>query len=275
MASKNVLITGSTGRVASYLIEPLVKNNYIVWLPRRDILDLTDADNVAAFFAEHGYFDVIIHAASAGCQDVTDPDMEIFNTNIRMIENLITNANSWGQLINFGSGADMDTTRSIDRFTENEYYESMPKFPYGKSKRYITERLRILDASEKGAKRITNVRIFGVIDSKQRIFQRLLECHETGTPINIFEDREFDFFSLDDLATLLIHLIEADQVPVDINAVYAEKYLISDVAKIYSQYHPVDIVIDSTGGLNYTGDGTVLQQLNLPLKGLVESVRTL
>jgi hypothetical protein len=61
--------------------------------------------------------------------------------------------------------------------------------------------------------------------------------------------------------------------PIDVNAVYNRKYLISEVAKLYD----ADLVFDihTTGKNNYTGNSDVLDSLNLPLLGLEASVRKL
>lgn len=268
---KQLLITGSSGRIGSHLMVQLVEAGYDVWIPNRQLLDLTSMDSTNEFFAEHGPFDVIVHCAAVGCADVSDPDETILRDNTRMMENILSNKSSWTQLINLGSGAEFDTRQSIDEFRELEVWNCHPDTPYGRSKNYINRRLRFFDI-ENPDKRITNLRIFAIVDDQQRLFKRLACCKSIPETMHISSDRYFDYFGLDDLGTVIQHLIETDTPPIDINAVYAKKYLISEVASMYAG---VEIVIDSTGTNNYTGNSDILNSLNLPLLGLEASVRKL
>jgi nucleoside-diphosphate-sugar epimerase len=272
MVSKSVLVTGAFGRIGSQLVEPLVMAGYMVWTPTRTILDLTSTGSTDEFFAEYGPFDVIIHAAADGCKDVTDPDESIYRNNIRMMENLLSNKDSWSQLINLGSGAEFDASRPITNFRELEVWNSHPELPYARSKNHINRRLRFFDI-ENPDKRITTLRIFAVIDESQRIFEKLKACKESGERVVIYDDRYFDYLGLDDLGLIIKHLIDMPEPPIDVNAVYNRKYLISEVAKLYD----ADLVFDihTTGENNYTGNSDVLDSLNLPLLGLEASVRKL
>jgi nucleoside-diphosphate-sugar epimerase len=269
--NKQILVTGASGRIGSHLVEQLTEAGHDVWFPKRRLMDLTSIDSTREFFAEHGPFDVIVHCAAAGCADVQDPDESIFRDNMRMVENILNNKDSWTQLINLGSGAEFDTRQSIDEFRESEVWNCYPDTPYGRSKNYINRRLRFFDI-ENADKRITNLRIFAIVDDQQRLFKRLVCCRSVPETMHIVNDRYFDYFGLDDLGTVIQHLIKTDTPPIDINAVYAQKYLISQVAALYAG---VEIGIDSTGTNNYTGNSAVLDSLNLPLLGLEASVRKL
>jgi nucleoside-diphosphate-sugar epimerase len=271
MASKQILVTGATGRIGSHLVQQLAEAGYDVWMPNREFMDLTSMDSTHKFFTENGPFDVIVHCAAAGCADVADPDESILRDNTRMMENILSNKDSWTQLINLGSGAEFDTRQSIDEFKESEIWNCLPDTPYARSKNYINRRLRMFDI-ENADKRITNLRIFAIVDDQQRLFKRLATCKSIPETMRIIDDRYFDYFGLDDLGTVVQHLITTDTPPIDINAVYTNKYLISQVAALYAG---VEIVIDSTGTNNYTGNSAVLDSLNLPLLGLEASVRKL
>jgi hypothetical protein len=61
----------------------------------------------------------------------------------------------------------------------------------------------------------------------------------------------------------------------DLNCVYPEKLLLIEQLKMFAKHHVptglIDIKIDP--GLNYTGDGSNLVRLKLPLQGLEYGIK--
>jgi hypothetical protein len=67
--------------------------------------------------------------------------------------------------------------------------------------------------------------------------------------------------------------ISQDKLEKTINISYAEKYKLSDIAKLITKnLVPIEILNDELKN-NYSGDNLKLQKLNLPLFGLSKSLK--
>jgi nucleoside-diphosphate-sugar epimerase len=85
-----------------------------------------------------------------------------------------------------------------------------------------------------------------------------------------------DFFYIDDLITLVKFYLEKSYIPEEINAVYENKYMLSEIAAIInnlSEYN-VNISVEKEGlSKAYVGKSTRLDLLKLPLKGLEQGIK--
>jgi nucleoside-diphosphate-sugar epimerase len=121
-----------------------------------------------------------------------------------------------------------------------------------------------------------NIRIFncfGPGEPETRIFPRYLNKSAT---FEINNDREFDYFSIQDLCTVVRHCAEHDWLVKDVNAVYTEKYKISEVLNMFCTANGLepDFIVASTSSNNYTGSGEKLQSLGIKLNGLYDGLST-
>jgi hypothetical protein len=65
------------------------------------------------------------------------------------------------------------------------------------------------------------------------------------------------------------------KLPQDINLVYPEKYNLYDLAGVFFNIPAVratPVIVEKSSGLSYSGDGSRLQNLNIPLEGLEEGL---
>jgi nucleoside-diphosphate-sugar epimerase len=124
-----------------------------------------------------------------------------------------------------------------------------------------------------------NLRIFGCFDaseSQARPVRRCLEQLRQQKPFLISGDRPFDMISVTDLVTVVRAVLDGNTSDNDINVVYNTKYKLSEILTMHAQLHNLDtdlIQIESTNPMHYTGDGTRLARLSLPLQGLETSLR--
>jgi dTDP-4-dehydrorhamnose reductase len=135
----NVLITGGNGYIAKSLYH-ILNGVYNVTSISRNDFDLTDYSKTCSWF-EGKTFDAVIHTAINGGSRLQQDDQTMFDKNMSMFTNLISNKHCFSKLISFGSGAELfhgDT-------------------PYANSKREIAK--QILDLPN-----FYNLRIFGVFD---------------------------------------------------------------------------------------------------------------
>jgi nucleoside-diphosphate-sugar epimerase len=261
---KSVLITGSNGYIAKNI--NLVNCN--VTLANKNNLNLSNSIEVDKFF-EDKYFDVVLHTAIVGGNRLIEDSKDIVYDNAIMAINLLNNIKSWKKLIHFGSGAELDRTKNIEGYS-NDFYNRMPTDPYGLSKNIVC---RLFSSYEN----IYNLRIFNVF-SKNELDRRMIisnvRNYINGEPILIHQDKLMDFFYMDDFNKILELYINEVTLPKEIDCVYKNKVMLSDIANIINNLSdkkvPVQILNPEIGN-SYCGNFSAITN-TLNLKGLEQGI---
>lgn len=244
-----ILLTGGNGFLASNIRKKLVENGYDVTSINRQILDLTNTADCLDFF-RNKYFDFIIHCAILGGKRLVPDSANIAIDNIRMATNLLICKKSFGQLIHFGSGAELDRSFDINSFSD--YGSKLPEDYYGFSKNVIC---RLFDKEDN----IHNLRIYNVFNSNEsegRMISTNIANYLNKKPIVINQDKYMDFMFFDDFYEILSAFIKNKIYYKEIDCVYEEKLKISDIAKIINNLdsYKVAINIEKDGlGKSYCG----------------------
>ena len=245
-----ILITGSNGYIAKSLIEPLRKEHSIICLSRSES-DLTSLLEVNKFFNKHGTFDAVIHTAITGGRRIKPEDGETIDQNIKMYYNLLENKNNFCRFISFGSGAEI--------FALNT--------PYGISKKLIADSIKFKD-------KYTNIRIFGCFDHNEandRFIKANIIRYINKEPIQIYENKQMDFFFMEDLVSVVKYCLAQENPPKEINCSYKEKHSLHQIAEIINKLgnHNVPISSNNSSGKDYIGE------FNLPVSyiGLEKGIR--
>jgi nucleoside-diphosphate-sugar epimerase len=267
--TQNILITGGRGFIGSYLANHY-RDKYTVLAPQRSRLDFTNSASVDSFFNTNKV-DVVIHTALAGRNNINGVDHQQAQQNMEMFLNVWRNRHKFKKLINMGTGNEFDTTTDILRATEDTLFDRVPMSSYGYSKNLIA---RICRETEN----FTNLRIFGMYhhtEKPERFFQKLHRA-TSEQPLSIWQDCYFDFFNLDDFPTVIDTVLN-EQLPFnDMNVVYPEKYLFSELAEKFLEIHNHNadgVRIEAQGGNSFSGDSSRLDSLNLKFKGLEEGFK--
>jgi GDP-L-fucose synthase len=168
--------------------------------------------------------------------------------------------------INIGSGAEFDRSKNITSACEYEIFDHTPMDSYGFSKNVIAKAVLKRD-------NFYTLRLFGCFDASEpdiRVFKKF----KNNRKITI-EDKYFDMISAEDFGRIVEFFCKNSPAVKDVNCVYPTKLLLSDQLKIFAKIHVPDAVIDShfVRDRNYTGYGSTLHDLNIPLLGLEESIR--
>jgi nucleoside-diphosphate-sugar epimerase len=257
-----ILITGGNGFIGKYLHKYYAEYGHHVLAPKRDELDLLDLNSVHNYFTAHPV-DVVIHTALYGRELINSDEIDMFNKNMEMFDNLYAQRSQYKKFINLGSGYEYDISRNIDNADEDDILYVEPSNPYGKVKNLIAQRCRNTD-------NFYTLRLFGVLhytESGSRFFRKLYESRE----FHITENKRCDYFNLEDLPTV-IDLILNDQCKHrEMNCVYENKYTLAELAKLFCDVKNIDpsrIIIDSEGEKSYTGDNSKIASYNLPFLGL-------
>lgn len=228
---KTVLITGAgPNGVTGRILKESLCNRYSIVAPNSSELDLTNSEQVAAYFNTHS-IDFVIHCATfrpltANKNNFVNEELE---SNLRMYFNLSSQAHKIEKMVYFGSGAEFDKSRNIVSASEESFGESIPKDRYGFAK-YLMFR----DAQKSA--NIYNIRIFGTISPYERFTKNVVSnlCVKAikGLPITLRQDCRFSFVYIPDLLRVLECVLAGSPKYHDYNVAMNKSCFLSDIAKI-------------------------------------------
>lgn len=263
-----IAVLGANGYIGRYLVENLTTDGYEVLPVTRSELTLTNTQQVKNWLEKYRPYAIINCASSVSITGVREHNVNFddLQNNINIFLNFYYHSDLFSKFINIGTGAEFDKTRSITEITETELTKSFPTETYGYSKNLIS---RFVLEKEK----FYTLRLFGCFDKSEptaRLFQQL----QIKDQVTI-EDKQFDYISARDFYKVLNHYLNNNVEHKDINCVYSKKYMLSEIANMFKEYHnlPVDIVISGIGK-NYSACGKKLSQLAIALDGLEKSIKS-
>ena len=262
-----ILFTGNRGNLGKELI-PLLEEEHSVQYYN---IDYSNFDAVNSFF-RHREIDFIIHAAIRGGRRVRADIADDFYNNMVMFENL---AAQKIPMINICSGASYGRQDDIFKVNERDFGERIPTDYYGLSKYLNTHRCRQVN-------HVYNLRffnVFGACAPKDMFTTANIVNYINKREIVVFRDKFMDFFGVRDAFKVIDLYLkrggERCNLPKELNLVYPEVTLLSEVANIInnlSDYNvPVDILEPGTERA-YCGTGAELDKLGLELDGLQKSL---
>ncbi len=264
----NILVTGANGFIGSNIIKLLSNDtNFKFFNGNRNFIDLYSIDSIERYL-DKNQIDTVIHCAIEGGSRLKQDTSDIFYRNILIYENLIKFNHRYKVFINFGSGAEFDRKYDISNVNEYDMFGVVPTDFYGLSKNIISKLSVHYCAS-------VNLRIFGCFyhnELSTRFIKNNINKYINHKSMIIHQDRYMDFFYMDDLINIIEYsLNNPPSTYKDINMSYLKKYKLSDITSIINDLssYKVDVIIENENfGLNYTGNGELLNSLNLKLKGL-------
>ena len=125
-----------------------------------------------------------------------------------MFFNVIKSNQYYRKLINFGSGAEYDKTRSIEKVKETNFGERIPTDDYGLFKYTCS---KILEHYDKPA---VNLRIFGMFgkyeDHRYRFISYAILRNLKNLPITMKQNVYFDYMFIDDFVRIVDYFINND-----------------------------------------------------------------
>jgi nucleoside-diphosphate-sugar epimerase len=262
-----ILITGGNGNIAKIITKNLSNIHDITSLNRSE-LNILNYDQLSKYLEENT-FDGLIHTAILGGRRTKEETSDVFYNNVLMFENILKFADKFKMIINFDSAAIYDRSTDILNRKEDEL-NSISKDYYGLSKYIIYQRSLQYD-------NIYNFRIFNLFHSNEESDRFIKSCFiasSNNTPVTIFEDKYFDFiYETDFIKILSYYLSNLDtKLEKTINICYKNKYRLSEVAQLIDPNIQLNIIKKESFN-NYTGDGTLLSNLNIDLLGLDEALK--
>jgi nucleoside-diphosphate-sugar epimerase len=262
-----ILITGGRGNLAN-IIKQGLGANYEIACPTRLELNVLSFSAIQQYLNEQT-FDVLIHTAIVGGRRTKTETSDIVYQNLLMLENLLLFADKFKMIINFDSAAIYDRTTDIFNRSEEDITR-VPNDYYGFSKYLIHKRCQQFD-------NVYNLRIFNVFHENEESDRFIKMCF-TKENVTIFDNKYFDFVYKDDFIKVVQYYIEhaneKDGLHKTINVCYPDKYTLSEVANMIIGDKSKIIIINENTSNNYSGNGQLLQSLNLDLIGLKKSLLT-
>ena len=261
-----ILVTGGNGFVGKNIIK-FLDSDYDIYAPTSSQLDLTDEKSVEKYF-QNKFFDVVIHCAIKGGRRTTPDTAFVLQDNLKMFFNLMNNKNRFDRLINFSSGADFDKTKHVN-INNHNLEESYPTRPYDMSKNIIS---RIL----KSCSRCYNFRIYGVFgidEAEDRFITSNIKRYKTHNPIEVHQNRYWDFFYIKDLINVLKYYLDNPTLDLDneMELIYQDLLSLKDVAELINNLDKNKVKIEvnnNTRDLDYLGNKSYGVNLPIELIGL-------
>ena len=262
-----ILFTGQRGFLGRELIPHLEQQGHDVTTSN---IDYSSDFNVNQFLRNRE-FDYILHAAIRGGRRIRKDSTDDFYNNIRMFEVL---ASTGIPMITFCSGAAYGREGDIYNATEDRVGKRIPTDYYGFAKSLITQRARQLNHVQ--ILRFFNV--FGPTSQKDMFTSANIRNYINRKEIVVFQDKYMDFFGIDDTKTVVdLYLKKAKILPKEINLVYEDNLMLSDVANMINELsdYTVPVKIEKNGMQNaYCGSGYLLNTMGIGLKGLKHQLRS-
>lgn len=224
----NVLLTGGSGYLGRSIQKHFKDLVNLTTLTRNE-LDLTKFEDVRSYF-QHKYFDVVIHTAISGVSRIKLNEVRDLDTNLQMYYHLMEHREHFGKFINIGSGAELYLQNTM----------------YGLSKHVI--RTSLLDKSN-----VYNMRVFSVFDENEldtRFIKSNIIRYIRKKPIYIFNDKRMDFFYMKDFIKLLEYYLKTEiELPKEIDCVYKESKLLTEVATIINRLASYEVEVSILSSL--------------------------
>jgi GDP-L-fucose synthase len=265
-----ILITGGNGNIAKIIKNNLSSYFDITNLNRNDlnVLNYEDIKN----YLDKNNFDILVHTAILGGRRTKEENGDVTHINLLMLENLLKFSDKFKMIINFDSAAIYDrNTDILNRKEENLY--TIPTDYYGFSKYVIYQRSLQYD-------NFYNFRIFNIFHQNEEPDRFIKSCfisNKNNTTVTIFEDKYFDFVYENDFITIIKYYFDnlenKNILKKTINICYEQKYKLSDIAKLIVEDHSKINILKSDSNNNYSGNGELINSLNLNLLGLEESLK--
>ena len=257
-----IAILGANGFLGTYLCKYFANRDYHVLPVTRDTVNLNDYWAVDQWLAENQPDIVVNCAISGGGLKVNDINYSDVQRDLGIFLNFY-NSPLVRKYINIGSGAEFDRRTSLVDCAEEDIKAVTPIDSYGYTKNIIARMCL-------GKANFYTLRLFGCFDSTEpdiRLFKRFLADRNL-----LIEDKYFDFISATDFAKIVEFYCIHNAVPQDVNCVYTQKKLLSELLQILDP--SVTINVKDNRGLAYTGNGVKLAQLSIDLDGLEKGIKS-
>ena len=255
---KKILLTGGSGFIGKNILESYLAEKFQIIAPKRAELDLSDDKSVQNFF-QNKNFDAVIHSAcKPGHRNAGDVS-SLFFANCRMFFNLQKHSDSFGKMIDIGSGAIYDMRNYQPKMCEEFFGKFIPADEHGFCK-------YVLGREIEKSQNILDLRVFGIFGKYEDYAIRFISnaiCKAIfDLPISIKQNRKFDYLFVDDLMPILEFFIENKANHSSYNITPDSSIELLGIAKIIKKVSQknlqINVAVDGLG-VEYSGDNLRLK----------------
>lgn len=246
-----ILITGTNGFIGRNLMEYFQKRYDGVYCPKRGELNLLDSQAVYGYLTKNE-FNIVINCA------VTITSVE---QNLKMYFNIERCSQSFGKMLNLGSGSEYDLNNYIPKMKEDYFGKHIPSDIYGFSKYVIAKDI------EKEHRNIINLRLFGIYGKYENYKRRFISnniCRALcNLNISINRNMFFDYLYIDDFLRIAEIFVKKDARQRTYNICTGKSIDLLTLAEIIKEIDGKGLpIIIKQDGLNpeYSGDNTLFLQ---------------
>lgn len=239
-----ILITGGSGFIGKTLTKSLSKD-YRIFSPSHKELDILNRSSVDPYIKKNE-IEIVIHCAIKGGPN-------LISETVVMFSNILRNANKLDKIIYFGSGAEYDKFRNLNKVSEEEIGKHIPSQDVGLSK------LLCFKLGEKH-RNVIYLRPFGVYGKYENYLQAFISNsiakNLLGLPIKINQNIKFDYLFEDDLVQIVEYFLNHKTKFSDYNITPAKSITLEKIVKIINSISENSSKIELlNSGMNFTYTG--------------------
>lgn len=270
-----ILLTGGSGFIGRNFWETY-KDKYDILKPSHKELDLSNTDEVDAFFSKNK-IDVVVHCANIGGLRNSGDLNDIVKTNLKMFFNIVKNKNKFGKMIHLGSGAEYDKSRNIVKIKESDFGIKIPNDDYGFYKYVCSKYIE-------NSSNIYCLRLFGVFGKYEdyliKFISNLICKYIKKMPLTMIRDCYFDYIYINDLVKIIDYFVNNKPKERFFNVGSGQRVRLLSLAKKINKLsnYSLPIVIKNKGlNKEYTTNNSRLKKeiKGLKLKTIDESMKDL
>jgi UDP-glucose 4-epimerase len=255
---KRLLLTGGTGFVGRNILSKL-EEKYIVHAPTRQQLNINNSANVEDYLKKGNYDIVVCAAIPTPFSNADHLENDPLLSGLLSFMNFYRLRNNVEKIFYFGSGAEFDKRNDISIVKEEDFGKCVPVDPYGFSKYIMNDYART-------SENIYNLRLFGCYgptDAERKFIAHCISCCLKKEPISIKQNCLFDYIFVEDIAPIILYMIDKEPVFHDYNVCSGSQVSLYDIASIVRKIMGTsnEIQILKKGlGLEYTASNERLKK---------------
>lgn len=226
MANLKILVLGSNGFIGRNIVEYLDPNEYDVFSPKRQELNLLDTQGVDAYIKDLQPDVVILSAVN----------IQSLAENLQMYFNVERCSANFGKMITIGSGAEYDMRHYYPMMSEDYFGQHVPCDTYGLSKYVMSNDI------EKHPRNIVNLRVLGIFGKYEDYTRRFISnniCKAlAGLGVTINQNMAFDFIYVPDFIKILEMFFTKDTKYKNYNVCTGQPIGLLDIANVICDVLP-------------------------------------
>lgn len=230
----SLFLSGGSGFLGRH-IQNKFSQQYEIYAPSRQELELTDSEAVAAYLTNISAIDYVINSANVGgTRNSNKKEQDCLLENLRVFRNIFQNSKGMKRFINLGSGAEYTKPLAIPNAREEHAGKIIPQDAYGLAKFFMGQ---WLEQQEVG--KYVNLRIFGNFgpyeDYTTRFISNAIVRALNNLPIVVNQNSLFDYIYVKDFTEILNYFVRNPAPYISYNVTTGKPMSLIELATIVKE----------------------------------------